>query len=73
LLALRALSRSSNPEPLIKAMDYAQFFTYALKWPSYDAVMRTLTACNAFEESDEARLKLPRSLGNGVDLGEHLT
>ena len=62
LLALRALSRSNNPEPLIKVMDFAQLFTYELQWPSYNAVMRTLTACNAFKESDEARLKLPRSL-----------
>ncbi|MBT3258456.1 MAG: cell filamentation protein Fic, partial [Deltaproteobacteria bacterium] len=65
LLALRALSRSNNPESLIKVMDFAQLFTYALQWPSYNAVIRTLTACNAFKESDEARLKLPSSLGKG--------
>ena len=66
LLALRALSRSNNPEPLIKVMDFAQLFTYEFQWPSYSAVVRMLTACNAFKESDEAMLiKLPSSLGKG--------
>ena len=65
LLALRALSRSKNPDPLIKVMDFAQLFTYELRWPSYNAVMRTLIVCNAFKESDEARLKLPSSLEKG--------
>ena len=65
LLALRALSRSNNPEPLIKVMDFAQLFTYEFQWPAYSAVVRMLTACNAFKESDEAMLKLPSSLGKG--------
>jgi len=65
LLALRTLSRSNNPEPLIKVMNFAQLFTYELQLPSYNAVTRTLTACNAFKEPDEARLKLPSSLEKG--------
>ena len=65
LLALRALSRSNNPEPLIKVMDFAQLFTHELQFPSYNTVTKTLTVCNAFKEPDEARLKLPSSLGKG--------
>lgn len=63
LLALRALSRTGNPEPLIKTMDFAQQFSAELDFSSYDGALRILTACNAFNEpDDEAKLRLPSSI-----------
>ena len=59
LLALRAMSRSDNPGPLIKAMDYAQRFCSVLPFTSYDAAANALRESNAFSEPDEARLRLP--------------
>jgi fido (protein-threonine AMPylation protein) len=59
LLALRALSRSRNPVPLLKAMDYLQKFTTLLPMSSYSETMHALTISNAFSEPDEARLKMP--------------
>ena len=56
LLALRALSRSSNPVPLVRAMDYVQDFSSRLPMSSYDEAINALTNCNAFKDPDEARL-----------------
>ncbi len=65
LLALRAMSRSNNAEPLIKVMDSAQRFTSELPLSSYGKATETLTACNAFNEPDEGRLRMPHSLHEG--------
>lgn len=65
LLALRAMSRSNNAEPLIKVMDSAQRFTSELPLSSYGKATETLTACNAFSEPDEGRLRMPHSLHEG--------
>jgi len=62
LQALSALSRTSHPGPLVKAMDFAQLFTSQLTFGSYDAAIRVLTACNAFKDPDDARLRLPGSI-----------
>lgn len=62
LLALRALSRGKNPEPLFKVMDFAQRFSSELSLFSYEDTTRLLAECNAFKGSDEARLLLPSSL-----------
>ena len=56
LLALRALSRSSKPVPLVRVMDYLQDFSARLPMSSYDAAINALTNCNAFKDPDEARL-----------------
>ena len=54
LAALRALSRTGRPEPLVRVLDYAQRWTRALDWSSLDAAERELESCNAFLDSDEA-------------------
>lgn len=64
LAALRALSRTGNPDPLIRALDYAQRWTLAVNWTSIPETRRELEACNAFLDSDEAeagglRLRMP--------------
>jgi len=59
LLALRALSRSDNPAPLCKALDFAQEFSAVIDMSSYDNALRKLTESNAFREPDEARLIMP--------------
>jgi len=59
LLALRALSRKSDPRPLIKALVRAQEFCAALPLDSYEHAHSVLSLCNAFKEPDEARLIIP--------------
>lgn len=65
LAALRALSRTRRPEPLIRALDYAQRWTIAVEWTSIPETQQQLDACNAFLDPDDAeaegkRLRLPR-------------
>lgn len=62
--ALRALSQTGRPEPLVRVMDYAQRWTIAIDWSSLEETRRELEACNAFLDSDEAeaegkRLRMP--------------
>ncbi len=64
LAALRALSRTGRPEPLMRVLDYAQRWTIAVDWSSLDVAERELEACYAFMDSDEAdaggrRLRMP--------------
>ena len=64
IAALRALSRTQRPEPLIRTLDYAQRWTIAVDWTSITATQGQLDACNAFLDSDEAeaegeRLRMP--------------
>ena len=55
LAALRALSRTGRPEPLVRVMDYAQRWTIAVDWGSLEVARRELEGCSAFLDSDEAR------------------
>ncbi len=64
LAALRALSQTQRPQPLIHALDYAQRWTIAVDWTSIPETQRQLEACNAFLDSNEAeiegkRLRMP--------------
>lgn len=64
LAALRALTRTGRPDPLIGVLDYAQRWTLAVNWTSIPETTRELEACNAFLDSDEAeaeglRLRMP--------------
>ena len=64
LAALRALTRTRNPDPLIRVLDYAQRWTLAVDWTSIPETQQELEACNAFLDSDEAeaeglRLRMP--------------
>jgi hypothetical protein len=59
LLALRALTRSDDPATIVRAMDFAQQFTAQIPLTAYADTTRVLTECHAFDEPDEARLRLP--------------
>ncbi len=64
LQALRALSRNSNPEPLIRVLDFAQAYAAAIDWSDLAAAERRLEETNAFVPPDLAeergvRLRLP--------------
>ena len=64
LSALRALSRSGRPEPLIRMLDYAQRWTAAVDWRSVAETRRELEAGNAFldpnlAEEEGKRLRMP--------------
>lgn len=64
LSALRALSRTGRPEPLIRVLDYAQRWTAAIGWGAVPETQRELDACDAFVDPDVAeqegrRLRMP--------------
>jgi hypothetical protein len=59
LLALRALSRHRRPEPLLRMLDYAQRFTAAVDFTELHRALAVLRACNAFDDSPDARLRMP--------------
>ena len=64
LSALRALSLSGRPEPLIRVLDFAQRWTAAVDWRSVPETERELDACNAFldpatAEDEGRRLRMP--------------
>ena len=66
LSALKALSQSGRPEPLIRMLDYAQRWTAAVDWRSLDETARELDDCNAFldpivAEDEGKRLRMPES------------
>jgi hypothetical protein len=74
LLGLRAMSRSDNPDPIVKVMNYAQQFASELPLASYESTTAVLTQCHAFDEPDEGRLCLPSSLAGEAghsDTGDH--
>lgn len=60
---LRALSRSGDPRPLIRVLDFAQRYASEINWSEYQAARQLLAQTNAFVPPDEAeepgnRLKL---------------
>ncbi len=66
LSALKALSQSGWPQPLIRMLDYAQRWTAAIDWRSVEETRRELDDCNAFldpmvSEEDGRRLRMPGS------------
>lgn len=60
LLALRALSRRGDAEPLVRMLDYAQAFTRAVDFTDLDRAVEILRACHAFDTDADARLRMPR-------------
>ena len=60
LLALRAMTRQSNPEPLIRMLDYAQDFTAQVDFRDLQTGLTILRDANAFFTPSEARLRMPR-------------
>jgi hypothetical protein len=59
LLALRALSRQREPEPLLRMLDYAQAFSAAIDFTDLQAALEVLRRSNAFERDTDARLRMP--------------
>ena len=59
LLALRALSRQRRPAAFVAMLDRAQRFAAELDFRALPRVTESLTACNAFLEPGEGRLRLP--------------
>lgn len=62
--ALRALSHHSEPEPMVRMLDFAWRFTAAIDWQRMEPTLQQLLACNVFEEEADAeigglRLQLP--------------
>lgn len=70
LQALRALSRSKNPKPLVRVIDFAQRYSAAVPWMSVDEASSVLERTNAFMDATEAddagvRLQMPSSALEG--------
>lgn len=68
LTALRALSRGSDPRPLVRVLDYAQEYAAAIDWSDLDRAEDMLRETNAFVPPDVAeaeglRLRLPQTAG----------
>lgn len=68
LSALKALSLTGRPEPLIRVFDHAQRWTAAVDWRSVETARRELDACNAFldpvaAEQTGRRLEMPARMG----------
>ncbi|HYQ79472.1 MAG TPA: Fic family protein [Solirubrobacterales bacterium] len=66
LQSLRALSRSSNPRPLVRVLDFAQQYAAAIDWSDLRTAKAMLTQTNAFVPPDVAeekglRLRLPEN------------
>lgn len=64
LSALKPLSQTGHPEPIIRTLDFAQRWTSAVDWRELSATRRELETCNAFCDPGEAddegiRLRLP--------------
>ena len=65
---LRALSRSAEPRPLVRVLDYAQRYAVAIDWSDQRIAERMLARTNAFIPPDEVeesglRLVLPEGAG----------
>ena len=57
--ALRELTRSRRPEIMLHMLNRAQAFVHEIDFEDLDEAEKQLSRCNAFRESDEARLRLP--------------
>lgn len=56
---LRVLSRQGHAEPLISALTFAQQVTSRIPYEDLDEAIRTLEACRAFDDDEDARLRMP--------------
>jgi fido (protein-threonine AMPylation protein) len=54
LQSLRALSRNSDPSPLIRVLDFAQRYAAAIPWQDLRTAERVLDETNAFVTPEEA-------------------
>lgn len=58
LLALRQLSRKQDPQAYLRMLMRAQEFTASIKYSDYKKAVSQLTACDAFLEPREGKLKV---------------
>jgi len=65
LSALKALSQSSHPTPLIRMMNYAQQYTHLINWNELDTARKMLEQTGAFDEGQDAKLRMPK--GAAID------
>lgn len=56
---LRRLSRERDPSVFVRMLDRAHEFTARLAFRDLDALITTLTVCNAFDDSERRIMKLP--------------
>jgi hypothetical protein len=64
--ALKALSQSEKPAPIVRVLDFAQKYTASIRWEDFDTARSDLQETNAFRDSTEAedngvRLVLPKN------------
>lgn len=57
--ALKALSQTANPQPLIRMLDFAQQYTHALDWRDFETARSLLEQTGAFSEGEQAKLVMP--------------
>lgn len=60
--ALKALSHNSHTRPIIRMLDYAQRYTHAIDWADLNAARQMLEQTGAFDQGDEARLRMSESI-----------
>ncbi len=64
LTALRVLTRQDHAAPLLAMLEFAQRYTAAIDFATYEGAVRTLGAIQAFEEPrPDVRLRLPSGTG----------
>ena len=68
LRALKAISQTRRASPLIQVLEFAQRYTSAIRWNTFEQARGDLQATNAFMDANEAedksiRLVLPKDLG----------
>lgn len=56
--ALKAFSHNRQTRPLIRMLDVAQAFTHEIDWSNLESARTMLVARNAFEEGEDAKLRL---------------
>lgn len=54
LSALKAMTHSRNPVPLIRMLDFAQKYTQTIDWQDFDTARRMLDETRAFMDATEA-------------------
>jgi len=58
--ALKALSQSSHPTPLIQMMNHAQQYTHLINWNDLNIARKMLEQTGAFDEGQDAKLRMPK-------------
>lgn len=66
LTALKALSQSVQPTPIIRTLDFARKWVAAVPWTDLETARRALESCHTFVDPTEAddhgiRLRLPNA------------